>query len=395
MTKALLTINAGSSSIKFALFPLSGDEPLASGLADRIGQDGTLTVRLRDGAVLSVQTPPDVTSHGSALRSALDVLAAGFPDLDIAAVGHRVVHGGPDHAAPLLLDSARLAELAAYEAFAPLHQPHNLAGVRAAMEAFPKAAQIACFDTAFHRSHPFVNDTFALPRSYYDKGIRRYGFHGLSYEFIAGEIARAAPWLAKGNVIVAHLGNGASVCAMQDGKSVASTMGFSALDGLPMGTRCGQIDPGVLLYLMDQEKLSAAEISDLLYRQSGLLGMSGISNDMRVLEASGSPRAAEAMDYFVFRVQREIGAMAAALGGADALVFCGGIGENANGIRARICERLAWMGIDLDPLRNTGNEMVISSEASRIIAMVIRTNEELVIARAVRALAIQTERSAA
>jgi acetate kinase len=395
MTRALLTINAGSSSIKFALFPLAGDEPLASGLADRIGHDGTLKVRLRDGTELAAGQPPDVTSHAAALRSALAVLDAGFPDLDVTAVGHRVVHGGPGHAAPLLLDASRLAELAAFEPFAPLHQPHNLAGVRAAMEAFPAAEQIACFDTAFHRSHPFVNDTFALPRSYYDKGIRRYGFHGLSYEYIAGEITRFAPWLAKGNVIVAHLGNGASVCAMQNGKSVASTMGFSALDGLPMGTRCGQIDPGVLLYLMDQEKLSAAEISDLLYKQSGLLGMSGISNDMRVLEASGSPQAAEAIDYFVFRVQREIGAMAAALGGADALVFCGGIGENAGTIRARVCERMGWMGIDLDPAHNGGNEMVISSEASRTIVMVIRTNEELVIARAVRALAVQIERSAA
>jgi acetate kinase len=395
MTRALLTINAGSSSIKFALFPLAGDEPLATGLADRIGDDGALTVRLRDGTALAATTPPDVTSHAAALRSALDLLGAGFPGLDVTAVGHRVVHGGPDHADPLVLDPARLAELAAFEPFAPLHQPHNLAGVRAAMEAFPGAAQIACFDTAFHRSHPFVNDTFALPRSYFEKGIRRYGFHGLSYEYIAGEITRFAPWLATGNVIVAHLGNGASVCALQNGRSVASTMGFSALDGLPMGTRCGQIDPGVLLYLMDQEKLSAAQISDLLYRQSGLLGMSGISNDMRTLEASDSPQAGEAIDYFVFRVQREIGAMAAALGGADALVFCGGIGENASAIRARVCERMAWMGIDLDPAQNRANEMVISSEASRIIVLVIRTNEELVIARAVRALAIQTERSAA
>lgn len=395
MTRALLTINAGSSSIKFALFPMTGDDPLASGLADRIGPGGTLSIRLRDGTALVAPRPVDVTTHAAALRSILEVLGAGFPDLEVTAVGHRVVHGGPNHAAPLVIDPPRLAELAAYEPFAPLHQPHNLAAVRAAMEAFPGAAQIACFDTAFHRSHSFINDTFALPRNYYDKGIRRYGFHGLSYEYIAGEIARLAPWLGKASVIVAHLGNGASVCALQNGRSVASTMGFSALDGLPMGTRCGQIDPGVLLYLMDQEKLSAAQISDLLYRQSGLLGMSGISNDMRVLEASDSPQAGEAIDYFVLRVQREIGAMAAVLGGADALVFCGGIGENAGAIRARICERMGWMGIDLDPTHNRANETVISSEASRIMVMMIRTNEELVIARAVRALAGKAEWSAA
>ncbi|MEI8180123.1 acetate kinase [Aestuariivirga sp.] len=392
---ALLTINAGSSSLKFALFPAEGDQPLASGLADRIGPEGTLTVKAADGTPLTGAAHPEISSHAAALRSALTILLAAFPDLEITAVGHRVVHGGPDHAAPLLLDEARIAELARLEPFAPLHQPHNLAGVRAAMEAFPRAAQVACFDTAFHRSHPFVNDTFALPRSYYEKGIRRYGFHGLSYEYIAGEIARIAPRLAEGKLVVAHLGNGASVCAIQNGKSVASTMGFSALDGLPMGTRSGQIDPGVILYLMDQEGLSAAAISDLLYKKSGLLGMSGLSNDMRVLEAATDPRAAEAIDYFVFRVQREIGAMAAALGGIDALVFCGGIGENARGIRARICSRMAWMGIELDHARNEANTLIISSELSRAQVMVIRTNEELVIARAVRALVNHSERSAA
>ncbi|MEI7601088.1 MAG: acetate kinase [Aestuariivirga sp.] len=392
---ALLTLNAGSSSLKFALFPAEGDQPLASGLADRIGPEGTLSIKAADGTALIGAEHPNVSSHAAALRSALAILLAAFPDLEITAVGHRVVHGGPDHAAPLLLDEARIAELARLEPFAPLHQPHNLAGVRAAMEAFPRAAQVACFDTAFHRSHPFVNDTFALPRSYYEKGIRRYGFHGLSYEYIAGEIARIAPRLAEGKLVVAHLGNGASVCAIQNGKSVASTMGFSALDGLPMGTRSGQIDPGVILYLMDQEGLSAAAISDLLYKKSGLLGMSGLSNDMRVLEAATDPHAAEAIDYFVFRVQREIGAMAAALGGIDALVFCGGIGENARGIRARICSRMAWMGIELDHARNEANSQVISSELARAQVMVIRTNEELVIARAVRTMVNHSERSAA
>ena len=252
------------------------------------------------------------------------------------------------------------------------------------MESFPGVPQVACFDTAFHRNHPWVNDTFALPRSFYDQGVRRYGFHGLSYDYVSGELARIAPQLAEGRVVIAHLGNGASMCALQDGRSMASTMGFSALDGLPMGTRSGQLDPGVLLYLMDQRRMSAAEISDLLYKKSGLLGLSGLSNDMRTLEAAGTPEAAQAIDYFVFRAQREVGAMAAALGGIDALVFCGGIGENSRLIRARICERLDWMGIEIDHQRNAANDRVISSEMARTTVMIVPTNEELVIARAAR-----------
>lgn len=395
MTRAILTLNAGSSSLKFALYPLDGDTPLASGLADRIGADGTLTVKRGDGTVLTVATSPDLSSHAAALHSVLDILSTAFVILEVVAVGHRVVHGGTQYAEPVPITETIVAELAKLEPFAPLHQPHNLAGIRAAMEAFPAAVQVACFDTAFHRSHPFVNDTFALPRSYYDKGIRRYGFHGLSYEYIANEIARIAPGLAEGRIVVAHLGNGASVCAMEDGRSVASTMGFSALDGLPMGTRSGQIDPGVVLYLMEQEAMSVAAISELLYKKSGLLGLSGLSNDMRMLEASDDPHAAEAIDYFVFRVQREIGAMAAALGGIDALVFCGGIGENARSIRARICERMAWMGIELDHARNMANDLVISNDFARAQVIVLPTNEELVIARAARAQIIAMERSAA
>jgi acetate kinase len=226
---------------------------------------------------------------------------------------------------------------------------------------------------------------FALPRALYDEGVRRYGFHGLSYDYIAGELARRAPHLAEGRVIVAHLGNGASMCALQNGRSMASTMGFTALDGLPMGTRCGQVDPGVLLYLMDQKGMTATEISDLLYRKSGLLGLSGLSNDMRTLEAADTAEAAQAIDYFVFRCQRELGGLAAALGGIDALIFCGGIGENSRLIRARICERLGWMGIVIDPVQNAANAAVISSDLARTTVMVIPTNEELVIARAARA----------
>lgn len=386
MGSFILTLNAGSSSLKFALFAATGDAPLASGLADRIGPAGTITMKVKG---VEKQVPPqaDVSTHQAALGSILQLLAAEFGALDVAAVGHRVVHGGMHFTSPVLLDAATLQKLEALVPFAPLHQPHNLAGVRAAMQAFPAARQVACFDTAFHRSHPFVNDAFALPRAFYDKGVRRYGFHGLSYEFIASELRRLDPPLAQGRVLVAHLGNGASLCAMQEGRSIASTMGFSALDGLPMGTRCGQMDPGVLLYLMDQEGMTAAQISDLLYKQSGLLGLSGLSNDMRVLEAAGTPEAQQAIDYFVFRTQREMGAMVAALGGLDAVVFCGGIGENATAIRARICQRLGWMGIRLDAARNAANAQIISTDASPAQVMVIKTNEELVIARAARALA--------
>jgi acetate kinase len=395
MTTAILTLNAGSSSLKFALYPLVGDDPLASGIAERIGDKGSLTVHRGDGLPVPATKVPDVSSHVAALQSALQMLGACFGQLDVVAVGHRIVHGGPDHAAPLLLDKDKLAELERLNPFAPLHQPHNLAGVRAAMTAFPSARQVACFDTAFHRSHDFVNDVFALPRRYYEAGVRRYGFHGLSYEFVAGELRRVAPALAAGRVIVAHLGNGASLCAMHNGSSAASTMGFSPLDGLPMGTRCGQLDPGVVLFLMDQEGKSAADIADLLYRQSGLLGLSGVSNDMRTLEASRAPAAAQAIDYFVNRIQREIGAMAAALGGIDALVFCGGIGENSVMIRRRVCEGMAWIGMEVDPARNAAGEAVVSSDESRVRVMVIRTNEEAVIVRSVRAMALPNEQGAA
>jgi len=241
---------------------------------------------------------------------------------------------------------------------------------------------VACFDTAFHRNHPFVNDAFALPRRFYEKGVRRYGFHGLSYEFVAGELARRAPHLASGRVVVAHLGNGASMCGLLGGRSVASTMGFTALDGLPMGTRCGQLDPGVLLYLMEQEGMDAVAISDLLYKDSGLLGLSGVSNDMREILAADTTAAREAVDYFVFRIRRELGALAAALGGLDALVFCGGIGENAREIRARVCADMGWIGIALDPARNEANGFELSDRFSRVRVLRIPTNEEVVIARA-------------
>jgi acetate kinase len=382
MTRAVLTLNAGSSSLKVALFPLDGDTPLASGIADRIGPEATLT--LKDAAGAPILAAGDLTSHTGALAAVIAAFRGRWPGLDLAAIGHRVVHGGIDRTGPEKVTDALLADLTALAPFAPLHQPHNLAGIRAAMAAFPGVPQVACFDTAFHRGQPFIADAYALPRALYAEGVRRYGFHGLSYDYIAGELAQTEPQLAAGRVVVAHLGNGASMCALENGRSMATTMGFSALDGVPMGTRPGQIDPGVLLYLMDQKGMSAAAISDLLYRQSGLLGLSGLSNDMRTLEASDTPEAAEAIDHFVLRCQMEIGSMAAAMGGIDALVFCGGIGENARHVRSRICARLLWMGIELDPVRNAANARTISTDGSDAKVLVIPTNEELVIARAAR-----------
>ncbi len=274
-----------------------------------------------------------------------------------------------------------VAELDELIPLAPLHQPHNLSGIAAAHVAFPDAVQIACFDTAFHRAHPWVNDTFALPRAYYDKGIRRYGFHGLSYEYISAKLKDIAPGTAAGRIVVAHLGAGASMCAIKGGRSIASTMGFSALDGLPMGTRCGQLDPAVVLYLLDHEGMTSKQIADLLYKDSGLKGLSGLSGDMRELEEAGTPEAEQAIDYFVFRIRRELGGLAASLNGLDAMVFCGGIGENSARIRRRICEDLHWIGLDVDDALNARNEVLVSTASSRAKIFVIKTDEEAMIAR--------------
>ncbi|MGP6089801.1 acetate/propionate family kinase [Antarctobacter jejuensis] len=375
----VLVLNAGSSSLKFGLFNEAAEpDLLLRGKVDRIG--GSATLRIGDEA--ETLTGEQAATHQGALAAVLKAICTRHPDAEITAVGHRVVHGGMDFAEPVILTPQVMERLARFVPFAPLHQPHNLAGVRAALQAFPQARQVACFDTAFHRQHPFVNDTFALPRAYYDKGVRRYGFHGLSYDYIAGRLAEIAPTLHSGRVIVAHLGNGASMCGLLNGRSIASSMGFSALDGLPMGTRSGQLDPGVVLYLMQEEGLNADEIADLLYRRSGLLGMSGISNDMRTLLASDDRHAREAVEYFCFRIQRELGGLAAALQGLDAIVFTGGIGENAAPIRQRVCDKLRWIGVELDETRNLGNEREISADLSRVRVLVMPTNEELVIARA-------------
>ncbi len=381
----VLVLNAGSSSLKFGLFEC-GDAPraLATGLVERIGGAAALHLRDDTGEMLARYdlSPKNAGDHSGALSAALTAINAKFPDAQVAAVGHRVVHGGMDFSEPTVITADVVARLKAFIPFAPLHQPHNLAGIAAALSAFPSATQIACFDTGFHRHHPFVNDTFALPRSYHDKGVRRYGFHGLSYDSISGALADMAPTLHAGRVVVAHLGNGASMCGLLGGRSIASSMGFSALDGLPMGTRCGQLDPGVILYMMQSEGLDADAIADLLYKKSGLLGLSGISHDMRRLLASDDPHAREAVDYFCFRIRRELGGLAAALGGLDAVVFTGGIGENAAPIRQAVCTGLDWIGIELDAQRNSVNDTVISTDFSRVRVMVIPTNEELVIARA-------------
>lgn len=381
----VITLNAGSSSLKFGLFKLGADDPveMCSGQVERIGEEAAVVkAKSADGQSIAEGTPGVITDQDSALDWVLILLERTYPRCEVSAVGHRVVHGGPEFDTAMPLTAEVIEKLEKFSPFAPLHQPHNLAGVRAAIRRFPNAAQIACFDTAFHRNHPWENDVFALPREFYDKGVRRYGFHGLSYEYISGHLADTAPLIHAGRVVVAHLGNGASMCAMIGGRSVGSTMGFSALDGLPMGTRCGQLDPGVVLYLMEQEGMSASEISDLLFKQSGLLGLSGMSNDMRTLERKDTRESRQAIRYFNFRIRRELGAMSAILGGIDALVFTGGIGENSRLVRQRVCSGMGWLGIELDPDANADNNRIISTNLSRVVVMVVNTNEELIIARA-------------
>ena len=380
----VVTLNAGSSSVKFALFEADNQIPraLATGLAETVGSGRRIRVKSPDGALGHEESWQGGEGfHADAIARILAWREAAFPLARIVAAGHRVVHGGLAFEHPVLVDAGLMRELEALVPLAPLHQPHNLAGIRAAQAAWPGIPQVACFDTAFHRTHPYVNDAFALPRHFYDEGVRRYGFHGLSYEYIASKLREVAPRHAAGRVVVAHLGNGASMCAMRDGQSVASTMGFTALDGLPMGTRCGQLDPGVLLYLMQHRKLTADQISDLLYKESGLLGLSGLSSDMRELEASPSREAGQAIEYFVFRIRRELGGLAAALEGLDAVVFCGGIGENSWRIREDVLEGMEWLGIELDRTANRARAQLISTARSRVQVFVIPTDEEAMIAR--------------
>ncbi len=396
LMRHVATLNVGSSSLKFGLFKAGDGDPIAicTGLVDRIGSEAAqITAQSQNGAEIANETTPRIRDHVTALNAALLLLEQKFPGVRISAVGHRIVHGGPDNDQPisLTLDSLRMLE--GLMPFAPLHQPYSLAGAQVAMRRFPQALQVACFDTAFHRHHAWENDSYALPAEYYRAGVRRYGFHGLSYDYISGYLAEKHPKLQKGRVIVAHLGNGASLCAIDAGKSVATTMGFSALDGLAMGTRCGQIDPGVVLYLMEQRGMNAAEISDLLYKKSGLLGLSGLSNDMRVLEQSDTEDARNAIKYFTARARREIASLAAVLEGMDTLVFTGGIGENSALIRKRICQGLEWLGVGIDTEANAQGAAQISTRNSRVQILVVPTNEELMIARAASTLLGQVENS--
>jgi acetate kinase len=382
-SRIVLTLNAGSSSLKFAAFGVDNGEvtQIASGQIEGIGATAKGAVKRATGEAteLAFDAASGRVDHNTAMGAVLKWLTqAGYANA-IAAVGHRVVHGGPDLVKPILIDADALAKLRTLVPLAPLHQPHNIAGIEAALEAFPSTPQVACFDTSFHRSHPFVSDTFALPRSYYEEGVRRYGFHGLSFEYIAQALKKIAPQIAQEGVIVAHLGNGASMCAIKNGRSISSTMGFTALDGLPMGTRCGQLDPGVVLFLMTEKKMTVEEVSDLLYKESGLKGMSGISQDMRELEASESPRAREAISYFVERIRRELAGLAATVEGVEGVVFTGGIGEHSWRTREAVLKGMEWMGIIMDEEANRTSAQIISSKASPTAVFVIPTDEERMI----------------
>jgi acetate kinase len=380
----LLTFNAGSSSLKFAAFDAGGGQirHIADGQVEGIGATAKGSARrgTDEESAFKIDPADGKVDHEDAMRAILGWLDSVGYTKGIVAVGHRVVHGGPDLAEPMLVDDATLAKLRKFIPLAPLHQPHNLAGIVAARAAFPGRPQVACFDTSFHRSHPFVSDTFALPRSYYEEGVRRYGFHGLSYEYITRRLFKMAPQIAREDVVVAHLGNGASMCVISNGRSMASTMGFTALDGLPMGTRCGQLDPGVLIYLMTEKKMDAEAISDLLYKKSGLKGMSGVSQDMRELEASDSEGAREAIDYFVYRIRRELAGLAACVDGVEGIVFTGGIGEHSALIRKSVLTGLTWMGVDLDEEANAASAEIISARTSPTMVFVIPTDEEQMIA---------------
>jgi acetate kinase len=386
----ILVVNASSSSVKFQVFAVDRDGRLRrqiKGQTDGIGSRPRLRATAAGGDTLAdraypIESVPDVPA-------ALMLVSGWLRDelqLSPLAVGHRVVHGGPDYDAAVLIDYGVVARLERFTTLAPLHQRHNLAPIRTLLARFPALPQVACFDTAFHRGHDRLADHYAIPRRLHDEGIRRYGFHGLSYEYVAKALPQAAPDIAGGRVIVAHLGSGASMCAIRGGRSVESTMGFTALDGLPMGSRAGQIDPGVVLYLMTEKGMSAAAVQDFLYRDCGLKGLSGVSNDMRELQDRADPQAAFAVDYFVYRIGLHAGMLAAAMQGLDGFVFTAGIGENSDRIRAKVAERLQWLGASLDAAENARHARRISRADSRIPLYIVPTDEELMIARHTLAL---------
>ncbi|MCC7325716.1 MAG: acetate/propionate family kinase [Burkholderiales bacterium] len=390
MADAIAVLNAGSSSLKFSLYVASaGDlELVASGQAEGLFTSPKFVAKDGQGNVVDRKAWGDghKLGHDGALDYLINVLRQHYSGHRLAAMGHRVVHGGQEYSRPTRVDADVVDALEKYVPLAPLHQPHNLAPIRVLLARDPKLPQVACFDTAFHRAQPEVAQAFALPRRITDRGVLRYGFHGLSYEYIAHALPQHDARAATGKVVVLHLGNGASMCATRDGRSVASTMGFTAADGLPMGTRCGSLDPGVVLYLMDELKMDARAIERLIYQESGLLGVSGISSDMRTLEASSDPRAKEAIDLFVYRIGRELGSLAAALGGLDAIVFTAGMGEHSVSLRERVCRDASWLGVEFDDAANLRNGPRISTSNSRVSAWAIPTNEELMIARHTKAV---------
>ncbi|MEO9129907.1 MAG: acetate/propionate family kinase [Sphingomonas sp.] len=384
MAGSVLTLNAGSSSLKFALFGAATLEPILRGAIEDIDTAAHMTTRYEADASLAEQRWVAGTSFDTILHDLLAFTHDQAGSAKLEAVGHRIVHGGPDHIGPAAVTPDLLNALDALIPLDPLHLPHNLAPLRMIAAARPGLPQVACFDTAFHHTMPAVAQAVALPAAITGRAIRRYGFHGLSYEFIARHLARTAPELAQGRVIIAHLGSGASLCALQSGVSIATTMGFSVLDGLVMATRCGSIDPGVILYL-GRMGYSFADIEDILYHRSGLLGVSGVSSDMRVLLASEIPEARAAIDLFTYRIAIEIGGLVSALGAIDALVFTGGIGEHSSEIRAAICARLVWLGLSLDDAANASNAVRISKTGSTIDVSVVDTDEEAMIAHHTRA----------
>ncbi len=392
MNDAIAVVNAGSSSLKFSLFDGDGGDLdlLARGQAEALFTAPRFVAKDGNGSVVAEKAWGEgvVLGHAGALEHLMAFVRERLAGRRLAGVGHRVVHGGREFAVPVRVDAAIVARLEKYVPLAPLHQPHNLAPIRLLLERLPGLPQVACFDTGFHRHAPAVSQAFALPKSITDRGVIRYGFHGLSYEYIASVLPKHDARAAAGKCVVLHLGNGSSMCAIAAGRSVASTMGFTAADGLPMGTRCGSLDPGVVLYMMDELGMDARAIERTIYQESGLLGVSGISSDMRTLEASAAPGAAAAIDLYVYRIGRELGSLAAALGGLDAIVFTAGIGENSRSLRERVCRDATWLGVELDAGANDAAHGAarISAAASRTAAWVIPTNEELMIARHTRAL---------
>ena len=385
MSHSLFIVNAGSSSIKFKLYAVrSGALDLQiAGALDGIATRPRLRARDHAGTVLVDQAfaPSELATSGQAQTVVADFVRSQVDAAQIIGVGHRVVHGGTAYSQPVLVDDAVLRTLETFISLAPLHQLSNLDPIRVIRDRRPDLPQVACFDTAFHRGHPEISDRFAIPRHFYDEGVRRYGFHGLSYEYVSGALRHLAPEVAAGRVVIAHLGSGASACALKDGRSQESTMGFTALDGLPMGTRSGALDAGVVLHLIEQKGMTAAEVGHMLYHESGLLGLSGVSKDVRELLASPDEAARMALDYFSLKVAQAIAALAVTLDGLDGLVFTAGIGEHAPEVRARIVSRLRSMGLGLDPAANAAGDVRISAAESRVPIFVIPTDEERMIAQ--------------